>query len=256
MLSNPSLAHAPAAARSAEGLEQFFARRLSAWKRGIDIIGALAGLVVFSPFFLLIAVVIKVVSPGPVFFKQARVGRGGRQFICWKFRTMQVRADPSVHQQHVMSLIRSGTNDGAGKPMVKLDSGRDPRLIPLGNILRQSCLDELPQLINVLRGEMSLVGPRPCLPYEAQEYLLWQTTRFDVAPGMTGLWQVSGKNRTTFTEMIRLDILYAKQQSLWLDISILLKTVPVIIAQIIALCRKRRADQGSTRPGLKNRQWL
>src|SRR5262249_50914310 len=121
--------------------------------------------------------------------------------------------------------------------MVKLDSGYDARLIPLGTILRQSCLDELPQLINVLRGEMSLVGPRPCLPYEAQEYLLWQTMRFDAVPGMTGLWQVSGKNRTTFTEMIRLDILYAKKQSLWLDIIILLKTLPVIISQIISFRR-------------------
>ena len=249
MSRNPSPAQTRAAARSAESLEPFFARRLPAWKRGIDIVGALAGLVVFSPLFLLIAVVIKIVSPGPVFFKQARVGRGGKLFMCWKFRTMHVRADPSAHQQHVRNLIRGDTNGVTGKPMIKLDSGRDPRLIPLSPILRQSCLDELPQLINVLRGDMSLVGPRPCLPYEAQEYRLWQTTRFDVTPGLTGLWQVSGKNRTTFTEMIRLDIAYVEQQSLWLDIRILLKTLPVIIIQIIGFRRTRQAYQVSTRLG-------
>ena len=219
----------------AERLNPFFVCRLPTWKRGIDIIGALAGLVLFSPLFLLISVVIRIVSPGPVFFKQVRVGRGGELFTCWKFRTMHVRVNPSVHQEHIRNLIRGDTNGGTGKPMVKLDSGYDARLIPLGSVLRQSCLDELPQLINVLRGEMSLVGPRPCLPYEAQEYLLWQTMRFDAVPGMTGLWQVSGKNRTTFTEMIRLDILYATQQSLWLDIIIVLKTLPVIITQFTGL---------------------
>jgi lipopolysaccharide/colanic/teichoic acid biosynthesis glycosyltransferase len=246
MSRNPSPAQT--AARSAEDLDLFFVCRLPVWKRSLDIVGALVGLVLFSPLFLLIAVVIKIVSPGPVFFKQARVGCGGKLFRCWKFRTMQVKADPSAHQQHVRNLIRGDTNGVAGKPMIKLDAGRDSRLIPLGGILRQSCLDELPQLINVLRGEMSLVGPRPCLSYEAQEYLLWQTMRFDAVPGMTGLWQVSGKNQTTFTEMIRLDILYAKKQSLWLDIKILLKTLPVIITQIISSRRARQAYQVSTHP--------
>src|SRR5262245_11646409 len=125
MSRNPSPTQTQVAARSAEGLEPFFARQLPTWKRGIDIIGALAGLVVFSPLLLLLTVVIKIVSPGPVFFKQARVGRGRKLFPCWKFRTMQIRTDSSVHQQYVRNLIHGDTNGVAGKPMVKLDSGRD-----------------------------------------------------------------------------------------------------------------------------------
>ena len=116
--------------------------------------------------------------------------------------------------------------------MTKLDALRDPRIFPFGRIMRRSYLDELPQLFNVLRGEMSLVGPRPCIPYEAQEYRRWQTRRFDTLPGMTGLWQVSGKNKTTFNEMINLDIRYANEWSLWMDMKIMLRTFPVLFGQI------------------------
>ena len=145
---------------------------------------------------------------------------------------MKVDVDSSVHMDHVRNLIKSGANNGGEKPMVKLDWSYDSRIISLGRILRIAGLDELPQLINVLRGEMSLVGPRPCIVYEAQEYLPWQRQRFDAVPGLTGLWQVSGKNKTTFTEMMRLDIAYDKQKSLWVDLTLLLRTLPAILDQI------------------------
>jgi lipopolysaccharide/colanic/teichoic acid biosynthesis glycosyltransferase len=118
-------------------------------------------------------------------------------------------------------------------PMTKLDVNHDRRIIPFGSLIRRLYLDELPQLFNVLRGDMSLIGPRPCLPYEAQAYRFWQNRRFDAVPGMTGWWQVNGKNRTTFKQMVRLDIAYAKQQSIWLDLRILMKTVPAIVQEIV-----------------------
>jgi len=203
------------------------------WKRMLDILGALAGLILLSPLFLLLAIFIKVVSPGPVFFKQRRVGYLGKTFTMWKFRTMRADNDTTSHHQHVCNLINGDD------PMRKLDEKKDPRIIPLGRVLRRSCVDELPQLINVLRGDMSLVGPRPCLPYEAREYHLWQKRRFDTIPGMTGLWQVNGKNRTTFKEMIRLDIAYVMRRSPWLDGKIILKTVPVIFLEIADRVAKR-----------------
>ena len=201
------------------------ALHLPAWKRALDIAGSLLGLVVLSPLFILISVIIKLVSPGPVFFRQERMGHLGRTFGMLKFRTMKVNADASMHKDYLEQLINSE------RPMTKLDSRHDPRIIPLGRILRKSCLDELPQLVNVLRGEMSLVGPRPCLPYEANQFLLWQTRRFDTLPGLTGLWQVSGKNRTTFLQMMRLDIGYFRRLSLWSEIGIMVKTIPAIFHQ-------------------------
>ena len=204
-----------------------FTNRVPTWKRALDIVGSLTALVCLSPIFLLVAIVIKVVSRGPVFYKQNRVGRDGKVFRILKFRTMYADADSTLHQNHLSSLI---TMDSS---MTKLDAIRDPRIVPFGNIMRRCYLDELPQLINVLRGEMSLVGPRPCIPYEAQEYRLWQTNRFDALPGMTGLWQVSGKNKTTFKEMIRFDIAYSRRCSFWLDVSVLLKTVPAIVVEIL-----------------------
>jgi lipopolysaccharide/colanic/teichoic acid biosynthesis glycosyltransferase len=124
-------------------------------------------------------------------------------------------------------------------PMVKLDARGDSRIIPFGLLLRSSGLDELPQLINVLRGEMSMVGPRPCLPYECDEYLPWQRERFNTLPGLTGLWQVSGKNQTTFAEMMQLDISYARKKTLWMDLTIILKTIPAILGQVVN-ARKRK----------------
>jgi lipopolysaccharide/colanic/teichoic acid biosynthesis glycosyltransferase len=223
----PKTSRAQANARSVESVEQFFAHSMPLWKRIVDIVGSLFGLVLFFPLFLLIGIMIKIVSPGPVFFKQLRAGYMGKLFTCWKFRTMRLYTDTSTHKRYLKELIH------AEKPMTKLDVGDDVRIIPLGKLLRQLGLDELPQLINVIRGEMSLIGPRPCIPYEAREYLPWQRKRFDTMPGLTGLWQVSGKNRTTFNEMMRLDITYVKQRSFWLDVKIFLKTFPAIISQFI-----------------------
>jgi lipopolysaccharide/colanic/teichoic acid biosynthesis glycosyltransferase len=204
----------------------------SAWQRGLDIICALLGLAALAPVFILAALFIKLVSPGPAFFKQVRIGRGGRPFVLWKFRTMKADADSSLHRNHMAALIRSGPgHGGAGaKPMTKLDN--DPRVIPLGGMLRRTCIDELPQLINVLRGEMSLVGPRPPIPYEVREYLPWQTRRLDAVPGLTGLWQVSGKNKLTFEEMVRLDIQYNRKNSFWMNVKILLRTPRAILLEI------------------------
>jgi lipopolysaccharide/colanic/teichoic acid biosynthesis glycosyltransferase len=217
--------------------DELFTNRIPTWKRAIDVAGSLIALVCLSPVFLLVAVVIKVVSPGPVFYRQDRVGRERKIFRMWKFRTMHPDADSSLHQNHLSSVI---TKD---RSMTKLDALRDPRIFPFGRIMRRSYLDELPQLFNVLRGEMSLVGPRPCIPYEAQEYRRWQTRRFDTLPGMTGLWQVSGKNKTTFTEMIRLDIAYSQRCSLWLDLIVLLKTVPAIVVEIMETVLKSGANR-------------
>ncbi|HUT62759.1 MAG TPA: sugar transferase, partial [Anaerolineae bacterium] len=198
------------------------------WKRIIDIFGSLTGLILFSPFFIFVSTIIKLVSPGPVFFKQKRIGHSGKIFTFLKFRTMHTNNDDSIHRQYLKELI-NGDNNGE-RPMEKLEN--DSRIIPMGSFLRKTCIDELPQLINVLLGDMSLVGPRPCIPYEAEEYLRWHTRRFDIVPGMTGLWQIRGKNKTTFKEMIRLDIQYAERLSFWLDIKILFKTPLVIMSQI------------------------
>jgi lipopolysaccharide/colanic/teichoic acid biosynthesis glycosyltransferase len=204
---------------------------LPAWKRVLD----LALVAVVSPGLVVlgagVALVVWCGSRGPVLFRQRRVGYQGREFTCYKFRTMQVNADSKSHQEHFRQLM------GAEVPMTKLDARSDPRLIPLGARLRASGLDELPQLINVVRGEMSLVGPRPCIPYEYEHYQPWQRRRVDAVPGLTGLWQVSGKNRTTFNEMIRLDIEYSERLSLWLDLKIILKTLPALWQQ----CRESRA---------------
>jgi lipopolysaccharide/colanic/teichoic acid biosynthesis glycosyltransferase/GGDEF domain-containing protein len=213
--------------------ELLFAQRLPRWKRGMDIVGALLALILLSPLLLLLGLIIKIVSPGPIIFKQERLRRLGRMFRMWKFRTMSVDTDISIHKQHVVALINGDKNGGPGlrNPMVKLDD-RHPQIIPLGKLFRKTCLDELPQLINVLRGEMSLVGPRPPLPYEVDEYPQWCYGRFNAVPGMTGLWQVNGKNRLTFDEMVRLDIRYSKEKSLWLDTKIIMKTPLAIISQI------------------------
>jgi lipopolysaccharide/colanic/teichoic acid biosynthesis glycosyltransferase len=213
-------------ARPIDQLESHVLARHPAWKRAVDVAGSIAALILLSPLLLLVALFIKTVSPGPILFRQERVGFLGRVFTMWKFRTMHVNADAAVHRDYLRELIHNE------KEMTKLDNGRDHRIIPFGNLLRATGIDELPQLINVLLGDMSLVGPRPCLPYEACEYHLWQMRRFDAVPGLTGLWQVSGKNRTTFKEMMRLDIGYARKRSFPLDLLIFLKTIPAIILQV------------------------
>jgi lipopolysaccharide/colanic/teichoic acid biosynthesis glycosyltransferase len=196
------------------------------WKRALDVTVILLALPFLLPLAFVIAAIIRTVSTGPVIFKQERVGYLGRRFMCLKFRTMYAGVDTSAHQGHLNHLI------GSDAPMIKMDAHGDSRIIPFGLLLRSSGLDELPQLINVLLGEMSLAGPRPCLPYEYDRYQPWQRERFNTVPGLTGLWQVSGKNRTTFAEMIRLDIEYAKNKNLWLDIKIIFKTPPALLIQM------------------------
>jgi lipopolysaccharide/colanic/teichoic acid biosynthesis glycosyltransferase len=217
-------------------------RRMPVWKRLLD----LSLIVMLSPGLLLlggvVALLIKVGSPGPILFRQQRVGFKGRQFVLFKFRTMRADAESDSHRRHTQELIRSQS------PMVKLDARRDPRLIPLGTLLRVTGLDELPQLINVARGEMSLVGPRPCIPYECEAYEPWHWGRFNTVPGLTGLWQVSGKNRTTFDEMVRLDIEYSKRMGLGLDLEIMLKTIPALWGQYcdLQVARNQTAPLKST----------
>jgi len=198
---------------------------LPAWKRVLDaavILAFLPGIVLIGA---VVALIIKCGSRGPVLFRQVRVGYRSREFTCLKFRTMKHKADTDFHQKHTRNLIETQA------PMIKLDANRDPRLIPFGAILRATGLDELPQLINVLKGEMSIVGPRPCVPYEAEMYEPWHRRRFNAVPGLTGLWQVSGKNRTTFNQMVQLDIEYSERTSLWLDLKIILKTLPALWTQ-------------------------
>jgi lipopolysaccharide/colanic/teichoic acid biosynthesis glycosyltransferase len=190
------------------------------WKRAVDLIASALGLVLLAPLLALVALWIKLSSPGPVIFRQQRIGAGGRPFTLWKFRTIEVSDAPPRHSQYVADLMQSG------RPAKKLD--HELPVIPFGRVLRRFGIDELPQLVNVLCGQMSLVGPRPdVIPYGS--YPLWQRRRFDVLPGITGLWQVSGKNHTTFNTMIQLDNQYADRRSLWLDLAILLRTVPAVL---------------------------
>jgi lipopolysaccharide/colanic/teichoic acid biosynthesis glycosyltransferase len=197
------------------------------FKRIIDAACSAAGLAVLAPFFLIISLLVRLSSKGPVFFRQERIGRYGKKFVFIKFRTMYADNDPSIHKKFVTDFIcdRDGCNapDGDRRKVYKIT--KDPRVTPLGRVLRKASIDELPQLYNVLKGEMSLVGPRPPIPYEFDTYDVWHKRRvMEVKPGITGLWQVGGRSRTTFDEMVRLDIQYHKKWSLWLDIKILLKT--------------------------------
>jgi lipopolysaccharide/colanic/teichoic acid biosynthesis glycosyltransferase len=218
--------------------------KIPAWKRFLDVAFVLLSLPLVLPVMLLVMALIKHRSTGPVLFKQERIGFHGKRFYCYKFRTMHISAESNSHESYLKHLMESDV------PMAKLDSQADPRVIPGGLILRSSGMDELPQLINVLRGEMSLVGPRPCLPYEYANYLPGQKERFNAAPGLTGLWQVSGKNHTTFAEMIRLDIDYTRRQSLLFDLKIMLKTFPVLINQIRETEKRKQRPSRTTRPGL------
>lgn len=212
-------------------LDSFFIKRIPVWKRIFDIVVSLFALIVLFPIFILIGTLIKTVSPGPSFFRQNRVGCGGAVFNLYKFRTMKSEADPDIHKQYLSRLIEScKENKNSGDPMTKLNN--DTRIIKFGNFLRASGLDELPQLLNVLMGQMSLVGPRPAIPYEVEHYKLWYKSRFDVVPGLTGLWQISGKNKLGFNEMMRLDIQYAIKRSLLLDCKILLKTPIAVYSQL------------------------
>lgn len=207
---------------------------LPGWKRALDMTIILMALPLILPLVVVIGVLIRLVSTGPILFKQERVGYRGSRFMCLKFRTMFCGAETNTHQGHLQKLMDSDV------PMTKMDSTGDSRIIPFGKLLRASGLDELPQLVNVLKGEMSLVGPRPCLPYEAAQYQPWQMERFTAVPGLTGLWQVSGKNKTTFTRMIQLDIEYAQTKRLMLDLKIIFKTVPALLVQVREARQQRK----------------
>ena len=193
-----------------------------ALKRTMDIAGAGLGLILLAPLFAVIALAIKLTSRGSVFFLQPRVGRGNQVFLMWKFRTM-VRG--ARHMQEDLAHL----NEMEGGPMFKIAD--DPRATPLGRILRRASLDELPQLWNVLRGEMSLVGPRPLVPAENDHVLGWHRSRLDLTPGLTGPWQVMGRNAIPFQEMVKLDYLYVTDWSLWSDIKLLLRTLPVVVGR-------------------------
>jgi exopolysaccharide biosynthesis polyprenyl glycosylphosphotransferase len=190
-------------------------------KRAIDVAGSLAALIPLSPVFAAIAILIKATSEGPVFFRQKRVGQYGKEFTFLKFRSMYVNNDPAVHREYVQNLIQKKATEASGTYKIK----NDPRVTSIGRFLRKTSLDEIPQFINVLKGEMSLVGPRPPIPYEFESYSLWHRRRIlEARPGITGEWQVHGRSRTTFDEMVRMDLHYIRHQSLWLDLKILIKT--------------------------------
>jgi len=212
--------------------------RWPAWKSGLDIICILLSLPVWLPLMILLMLVTRIASPGPIFYRQERVGFCGRHFFIWKFRTMTLSAETQIHERHFEKLMQVDC------PMTKLDAYGDPRLAPFGRILRASGLDELPQIFNVLCGEMSLVGPRPCTPNEFAHYQPWQQERVNGLPGLTGYWQVNGKNKTTFNEMIAMDLFYLKSMSILLDLKIMLKTGAVMAAQ---LCESRPAAQPGRR---------
>jgi len=206
-------------------------RRLSDWiKRVLDVVGSLALLLWVAPVLLLVATLVRLTSPGPVLFRQPRLGKMGKPFKMLKFRTMYVDAGENPHYEFVTRFIKES---GRGQTLAKgqlFKLTNDPRVTPVGRILRKTSLDELPQLWNVLTGEMSLVGPRPPLPYELEHYAPWHRRRvLEAKPGITGLWQVTGRSHTTFDEMVRLDLRYARTRSVWTDLRILLRTPGAVV---------------------------
>jgi exopolysaccharide biosynthesis polyprenyl glycosylphosphotransferase len=196
-----------------------FGQRVRAVKRAVDVIGAALGLTLGAPFLGIVAAAIRLDSPGPAIFRQTRVGVNGRTFEMYKFRSMYEGAEEQLEE------IRD-LNEVAG-PIFKMKD--DPRVTGVGRILRRASLDELPQLWNVLRGDMSLVGPRPPLPSEVGQYMEWHKKRLEVRPGVTGLWQVSGRSLVSFDEQCLLDIYYIENWSLWLDFKILMRTLPEVL---------------------------
>jgi exopolysaccharide biosynthesis polyprenyl glycosylphosphotransferase len=202
-------------------------------KRAMDIAGSLLALLMLSPVLVVVALAIKVSSPGPIFFRQQRMGRHAKRFTFLKFRSMYFTDDHRIHQEYVKQLISggSGSENGNGNQTNVFKLTNDPRITSIGRILRRTSLDEAPQFLNVLAGQMSLVGPRPPIPYEFESYDLWHAQRLlAVKPGITGLWQVEGRSRVTFDEMVRLDLKYASSWSVWLDLKILLRTPGAVLS--------------------------
>ncbi|MCX6137458.1 MAG: sugar transferase [Ignavibacteriales bacterium] len=195
-------------------------------KRMIDVVGALVGLIVLTIPFAILSLLIKLTSSGPIFYKQIRIGKGAREFVFYKFRSMYPGSDQEEHREkHFASFIKNGKATGGTSTKIV-----DEKLItPIGRIIRKTSIDELPQLFNVLKGEMSLVGPRPCLPYEYREYDEWHKRRLSVLPGCTGLWQVSNRSEGSFDDMVLLDLYYIDNMSPWFDLQLILKTIPVMI---------------------------
>jgi lipopolysaccharide/colanic/teichoic acid biosynthesis glycosyltransferase len=190
----------------------------------IDIVGSVAAIAFLSPLFLLVFALVKLSSKGPVLFQQERIGQFGKPFTFLKFRSMYANNDPKIHRDFMKRVI-SGNHDGEGSKMTD-----DPRITRVGRFIRKTSLDELPQFFSVLKGDMSLVGPRPPLAYECQEYDIWHRRRvLEVKPGITGLWQVTGRSRLRFDEMVRLDLQYVRTWSLWLDFKIMVRTPFAVI---------------------------
>jgi len=201
-------------------------------KRGVDIVGSIVGIFALMPVMLITALAIKATSPGPVIFKQIRLGKQGIPFIFYKFRSMHVNMDDQIHREYIRDLIKGDNakiNQGdAEDPFYKLKD--DPRITNVGRFIRKTSIDELPQFFNVLKGDMSLVGPRPPLAYEAEKYQTWHLRRIlEMKPGITGLWQVEGRSKTDWDDSVRLDIRYIQNWSLLMDLKILLKTVGVVL---------------------------
>ena len=201
-------------------------------KRMMDIVGSVLALVFLSPVFLTIALVVKATSEGPVLFRQLRIGQHGKSFVFLKFRSMYVNNDAAVHKEYVQQLIvgkaEKQPSNGNGHGVYKLT--KDSRITRVGAFLRKTSMDELPQFLNVLEGEMSLVGPRPPVRYEVEAYDIWHRGRLlEAKPGITGLWQVSGRSRVKFDDMVRLDLQYARTWSPWADVKILLRTPGAVV---------------------------
>ncbi len=238
---NSSNGNAPHVASEVSATSQC---RVPGWKAGLDITCILLLLPLWLPLMILLMLVTRMASPGPIFYRQKRIGLGGRHFFIWKFRTMRLSAETQTHERYFENLMR------VDRPMTKLDAYGDPRLAPFGRVLRASGLDELPQIFNVLHGEMSLVGPRPCTPNEFAHYEPWQRQRVNCLPGLTGYWQVNGKNKTTFREMIAMDLFYLKNMSIVLDLKIMLKTGTAIAGQLFEsrqAPQRSRQEEGSPR---------
>ena len=199
-------------------------------KRASDMLLSLVAIVLLAPVWLIVSLLVKRGSPGPVMFRQERVGMDGRIFLCYKFRTMDADSDDAPHREayrkNIEGLEAANAGDTALPVFGKVKN--DDRVTRSGKWLRRSSLDELPQLFNVLKGDMSIVGPRPPIPYEVENYDIWHRKRLDMKPGITGLWQVSGRNRLTFEEMVRTDLYYIENWSLWLDLKIIFLTLPAV----------------------------
>ncbi|MGI8605408.1 MAG: sugar transferase [Verrucomicrobiales bacterium] len=228
----------------AEGFEEQCG--LPVWKRTLDLACLVLGIPFWGLLMVLVAAWIKLTSPGPLIYRQERIGLRGKRFVLFKFRSMKANIGTRSHEGYFEALMHSD------RPMVKLDASGDPRVIRWGRLLRASGLDELPQLFNVLRGEMTLVGPRPCTPHEFERYQPSQYERFNAVPGLTGYWQVNGKNKTTFSQMIAMDIYYARNKEVWLDLLIMAKTLPTLAGQVLEIAaaklERRRAEACENEP--------